>query len=66
MLMKFEVPDKLIKLIALTLAHTRAILECVPSGQLSNTVCAMSPAESLGLNRNSFVFPLTRINRRLI
>lgn len=37
-----------------------------PSGQLSNTVCAMSPAESLGLNRNSFVFPLTRINRRLI
>jgi hypothetical protein len=26
----------------------------------------MSPAESLGLNRNSFVFPLTRINRRLI
>lgn len=34
------------------------------SGQFSNTCCAMSPAESLGLNRNSFVFPLTRMRRR--
>lgn len=36
------------------------------SGQLSNTVCAISPAESEGLNRNSFVLPLTSINRRFI
>lgn len=38
----------------------------VPSGQFSNTWCAMSPAESLGLNRNSFVLPLTRMRRRFI
>lgn len=38
----------------------------IPSGQLSKTCCAISPAESLGLKRNSFVFPLTRISRRFI
>lgn len=37
-----------------------------PSGQFSNTWCAISPAESLGLNRNSFVLPLTRMRRRFI
>lgn len=37
-----------------------------PSGQLSNTVCAISPAESDGLNRNSFVLPLTSIKRKFI
>lgn len=36
------------------------------SGQFSNTVSAMSPAESDGLNRNSFVLPLTSISRRFI
>lgn len=36
------------------------------SGQLSNTVCAISPAESDGLNRNSFVLPLTSIKRKFI
>lgn len=35
-------------------------------GQLSKTNCAMSPALSLGLNKYSFVFPLTRINRKFI
>lgn len=40
--------------------------EKVPSGQLSNTCCAMSPADSLGLKRNSFVLPLTRISFRFI
>ena len=35
-------------------------------GQLSNTNCAMSPALSLGLNKYSLVFPLTRINRKFI
>lgn len=35
-------------------------------GQLSKTNCAMSPALSLGLNRNSFVLPETSIRRRLI
>lgn len=38
----------------------------LPCGQFSNTWWAMSPAESLGLNRNSFVFPLTRMRRRFI
>lgn len=38
----------------------------LPSGQLSNTVWAISPAESDGLNKNSFVFPLTKISRRFI
>lgn len=37
-----------------------------PSGQFSKTWWAMSPAESLGLNRNSFVLPLTRMRRRFI
>lgn len=36
------------------------------SGQLSKTCCAISPADSLGLKRNSFVFPLTNISRKLI
>lgn len=36
------------------------------SGQLSKTYCAMSPALSLGANRYSRVFPLTRISRRFI
>ena len=35
-------------------------------GQLSKTNCAISPALSLGLNKYSFVFPLTRINRKFI
>jgi len=35
-------------------------------GQLSNTNWAMSPALSLGLNKYSLVFPLTRINRKFI
>lgn len=35
------------------------------SGQLSKTCWAMSPADSLGLNRNSFVLPLTNINFKL-
>jgi len=35
-------------------------------GQLSKTNCAISPALSLGLNRYSLVFPLTRINRKFI
>lgn len=38
----------------------------VPSGQFSKTWWAMSPAESLGLNRNSFVLPHTSISRRFI
>jgi hypothetical protein len=38
----------------------------LPSGQLSKTCCAISPADSLGLNRNSLVLPLTRMSRRLI
>lgn len=45
---------------------TRERFDFLPSGQLSKTCWAMSPAESLGLKRNSFVFPLTSINRRLI
>lgn len=36
------------------------------SGQLSNTCCAISAAESLVLKRYSFVLPLTSINLRLI
>lgn len=35
-------------------------------GQLSYTCLAMSAAESLGEKRNSFVFPLTKMSRRLI
>lgn len=42
------------------------IKSLLPSGQLSNTVCAISPAESVGLNRNSFVLPLTSIKRKFI
>lgn len=38
----------------------------LPSGQLSKIAWAISPAESLGLNMNSLVLPLTRINLRLI
>lgn len=38
----------------------------LPSGQLSNTYCAISPAELLALNKNSFVLPLTNIKRKLI
>lgn len=38
----------------------------LPSGHWSNTVCAISPAESDGLNKNSFVLPLTRIRRKFI
>ena len=37
-----------------------------PSGHCSNTIFAISPADSDGLKRNSFVLPLTRIRRRLI
>lgn len=36
------------------------------SGQFSNTVSAISPAESVCLKRNSFVFPLTSISLRFI
>lgn len=35
-------------------------------GQFSYTCLAMSAAESLGENRNSFVFPLTKMSRKLI
>lgn len=42
------------------------IKQTSPSGQLSKTNWAISPAESLALNKNSSVFPLTSINRRLI
>ena len=35
-------------------------------GQFSKTKFAMSPALSLGLNKYSLVFPLTRINRKFI
>lgn len=38
----------------------------LPSGQQSKTCCAISPADSFGLKRNSFVFPLTRMRRRFI
>lgn len=38
----------------------------VPIGQLSYTCLAMSAAESFGENRNSFVFPLTRMSLKLI
>lgn len=38
----------------------------LPIGQLSYTCLAMSAAESLGEKRNSFVFPLTKMSRRLI
>lgn len=36
------------------------------SGQLSYTCCVISAAEAFGENRNSFVFPDTSINRKLI
>lgn len=45
------------------------LLTCSSSqsiGQLSYTCFAMSEAESLGENRNSFVFPLTKMRRRFI
>lgn len=45
------------------------LLTCSSSqsiGQLSYTCLAISAAESLGENRNSFVFPLTKIRRKLI
>ncbi len=37
-----------------------------PIGQLSYTCLAMSAAESFGENRNSFVFPLTKMSLKLI
>ncbi len=37
-----------------------------PSGQLSNTNCAMFPALSVQANRKSRVFPETRMRRRLM
>lgn len=45
------------------------LLTCSSSqsiGQLSYTCFAMSEAESLGENRNSFVFPLTKMRRKFI
>ena len=38
----------------------------LPSGQCSCTYWVMSAADSFGEKRNSFVFPETKINRRLI
>ena len=37
----------------------------LPTGQLSKTYCEISPADSLGLNRKSLVFPDTKISLRL-
>ncbi len=45
------------------------VLKCESSrtiGQLSYTCLAMSAAESFGENRNSFVFPLTKMSLKLI
>lgn len=45
------------------------LLTCSSSqsmGQLSYTCFAMSEAESFGEKRNSFVFPLTKMRRKLI
>lgn len=46
-----------------------SVLRCdhhTPIGQLSYTCLAMSAAESFGENRNSFVFPLTKMSLKLI
>lgn len=46
--------------------NNNIIIDYLPSGQLSNTICAISPAESEGLNKNSFVLPLTSMRRKFI